>query len=425
MFGPGIVGLQQTTNYRVVLPFYIYASVSFLAGTLLLFLRTDIANDHYFYPPTLAITHIMALGWGTMIILGASHQLLPVLIEGKLYSNRLAIMTFGFTCLGIPLLVFGFYIFRTGWIMQLGALLVNLGVLLYVSNVFLSAFKSEKRNVHAWFIITASLWLLATTTFGLLLVINFDHTIFQKESLAYLSVHAHLGLVGWFLLLVIGVGSRLIPMFLISKYTNEKALWTIYGLVNAGLIVFILARMVNRSLEFLAIIPILTGIVVFGHHCFKAYAVRIRKAVDEQMKASLLSIIHMLLPFVVLIMSLWVLPSGGQPNLVLLYGVSILFGWITAIILGMTFKTLPFIVWNKVYHKKAYTGKAPLPKDLFSEKMYHYMLMAYILGFGVFVIGIILLNQWLLKIGAAALLMTAILYVLNTTKILIHKPRKI
>jgi len=214
-------------------------------------------------------------------------------------------------------------------------------------------------------------------------------------------------------------------MFLISKYTNEKALWTIYGLVNAGLIVFILARMVNRSLEFLAIIPILTGIVVFGHHCFKAYAVRIRKAVDEQMKASLLSIIHMLLPFVVLIMSLWVLPSGGQPNLVLLYGFSILFGWITAIILGMTFKTLPFIVWNKVYHKKAYTGKAPLPKDLFSEKMYHYMLMAYILGFGVFVIGIILLNQWLLKIGAAALLMTAILYVLNTTKILIHKPRKI
>ncbi len=107
MFGPGIGGLQQTTNYRVVLPFYIYASASFLMATLLLFLRTDLANDHYFYPPTLAITHIMALGWGTMIILGASHQLLPVLIEGKLDSDKLAYATFGFTSIGIPILVIG------------------------------------------------------------------------------------------------------------------------------------------------------------------------------------------------------------------------------------------------------------------------------------------------------------------------------
>jgi hypothetical protein len=48
------------------------------------------------------------------------------------------------------------------------------------------------------------------------------------------------------------------------------------------------------------------------------------------------------------------------------YGFIIFFGWITAIILGMTFKTLPFIVWNKVYHQQAGKGKTPNPKDLFS-----------------------------------------------------------
>ncbi len=424
MFGPGIGGLQQTTNYRVVLPFYIYASASFLMATLLLFLRTDLANDHYFYPPTLAITHIMALGWGTMIILGASHQLLPVLIEGKLDSDKLAYATFGFTSIGIPILVIGFYIFNTGWIMVLGALMVNIGVLLYVSNVILSASKSEKRNVHAWFIITASLWLFSTTFFGLLLVINFDHPILPKESLAYLAIHAHLGLVGWFLLLVMGVGSRLIPMFLISKYTNEKMLWAIYALVNTGLIVFILARMFNYAWEYPAIAFVLAAIILFGRHCYKAYTVRIRRAVDEQMKASLLSVIQMLLPFAALIISILILPSSDHPNMALLYGFCILFGWITAIILGMTFKTLPFIVWNKVYRKKAHAGKTPLPKDLFSEKIYHYMLLAYVTGFVVFLTGIVILNQWVLKLGAAALLMAAILYVFNTTKILTHQPVK-
>jgi hypothetical protein len=36
------------------------------------------------------------LGWGTMMILGASHQLVPVMIEGKLYSNTLAYLSFAF-----------------------------------------------------------------------------------------------------------------------------------------------------------------------------------------------------------------------------------------------------------------------------------------------------------------------------------------
>jgi hypothetical protein len=116
--------------------------------------------------------------------------------------------------------------------MVVGATLINVGVLGYCANVLLSSFKSQQRNVHAWFIITASLWLVSTTIFGLLLVINFNHPILPSESLHYLSIHAHLGLIGWFLLLVIGVGSRLIPMFLISKYTNEKVLWTIFFCIN-------------------------------------------------------------------------------------------------------------------------------------------------------------------------------------------------
>src|SRR6186713_957908 len=84
----------KTTSWKVVLPFYGYAAVAFLVANLFLLLSaTDLLN-HYFHPHTLAITHLMALGWGTMIILGASHQLVPVLIEGKLYSNVLASISF-------------------------------------------------------------------------------------------------------------------------------------------------------------------------------------------------------------------------------------------------------------------------------------------------------------------------------------------
>ncbi|MBX2931417.1 MAG: cytochrome C oxidase subunit I [Chitinophagaceae bacterium] len=426
MFSPLMGGLQKTTDYRVVLPFYIYASISFVAGVVLLLLHTDIVNTNYFNPYTLAITHAMALGWGTMIIFGASHQLLPVLVEGKLHSNILAYLTFAFAAVGIPILVYGFYVFNIGWALQTGATLINIAVIFYLINVFVSSFNSKNRNVHTWFIIAATLWLFSTTFFGWLLVFNFSENILPKNSVSYLSIHAHLGLVGWFLLMVIGVGSRLIPMFLISKYTNNKTLWWIFGLINISLISFIIFKTLELSATYfyISIIVAFIGIILFADHCLKAKKVRIRKNVDEQMKTSLLSVLQMMLPLIVLIITLIFLPTKQHDNIILLYGFCILFGWITAIILGMTFKTLPFIVWNKVYHKKAYTGKTPAPKELFSEKIYNTMLITYIVGFVLFIFGIIILNQIILKIAATILLMAALLYVINTSKVLLHKPTK-
>lgn len=420
-------GLQQTTNYRVVLPFYIFASISFLVGAVLLLLNTDITQTHYFNPHTLAITHVMALGWGTMIIFGASHQLLPVLVEGKLDSDLLAYLTFIFTATGIPVLVTGFYIFHTGALLQTGAVLINIGVICYLVNVFGSAFKSNTSSVHAWFMITASLWLFSTTFFGLLLVFNFTQFILPDNSVAYLSIHAHLGIVGWFLLMVIGVGSRLIPMFLISKYNNPKALWWIFWLINVSLISFIIFKIAGVPVAcfYFSVLLALAAIALFARHCYKAYKVRIRKNVDEQMKTSLLSVLQMILPILALLITLALLPADKHPNIALLYGFCIFFGWITAIIMGMTFKTLPFIVWNKVYHKKAHGGKTPVPKELFSEKVYHAMLLVYLFGFIVFISGIISLNDIVLKTGAAALLAAAICYVFNTGKTLLHQPKKI
>ena len=114
--------------------------------------------------------------------------------------------------------------------------------------------------------------------------------------------------------------------------------------------------------------------------------------------------------------------SGQNIRLVLLYGFSVFFGWITAIIFGMTFKTLPFIVWNKVYHNKAGLGKTPNPKDLFSNALFTVTGIAYLAGFILFCAGILIANSFLLKSGTVFLLLTAVLYNVNVFKILFHKP---
>lgn len=420
-------GVAKNTSYKIVLPFYLYAGLSLLAATILLIFSTPAFLQHYFHPHTLAITHIMALGWGTMMILGASHQLVPVLIEGKLYSNTLAYLSFFCAGIGIPLLVIGFYQFDFGWPTQTGAILINVAILFYLVNIAISMAKSKNENVHAVFVFTGTLWLLITTIVGLFLVYNFTHNILSGDSLSYLPLHAHLGIVGWFLLLVIGVGSRLIPLFLISKYENKKILWWIYALVNFSLISFITFFLFTTIawLYLLPFIAIAASLILFGYYCYHAYHARIRRKVDYQVKISLLSVLMMALPLIILlVVILLLLFSVENIHLILTYGFCIFFGWITAIIFGMTFKTLPFIVWNKVYHDKAGMGKTPNPKELFNDNIFLGMSISYLLGFVLFIAGVLISNEMIIKTGAILLLISAILYNGNVWKAITHKPDK-
>lgn len=425
MFIAGGHNLVKNTSYKVVVPFYGYAALSFLLATLLMFVNTEAFTQHYFNPYTLAITHTLALGWGTMIILGASHQLFPVLIESQLHSNLLAHLSFYFAAIGIPLLIFSFYEFNMSLMAHIGAIFINIAILSYIANLLLSFSKTKKGNVHAIFAITAAFWLLMTTGLGLLLIYNFTHPILSQESLYYLSFHAHMGIIGWFLLMVVGVGSRLIPMFLISKYENKKILWWVYGLINAGLGSFIpiLFSSAELALYLIPVICIGVAILLFGYYIRQSYNNRIRKKVDGQVRISIVSVAFMVIPVLVLIGIITLFTSISHLKFVLLYGFTIFFGWITAIILGMTFKTLPFIIWNKVYHKLAGLGKTPNPKELFSTPIFIATTSMYIIGFVAFAYGIVSKDILMLKIGALCLMATALLYNLNVFKILFHKAK--
>lgn len=416
-------GAGTVTAPNVVVPFYVYAALSFLVAAFLLCASPVNPGDHYFSPHTLAITHVMALGWGTMIILGASHQLVPVLVEGKLYSHKLAHLTFCCAATGIPLLVYAFYTFNMGWPAKAGAILINTAVLLFLINILRSRAKQE--NVHVVFVVTATCWLFTTTFAGLLLVFNFTYPLLQEGSLYYLPLHAHLGIAGWFLLLVTGVGSRLIPMFLVSKYTGPKLLWWIYGLVNGGLagFVFLFLYFHRPVMYFLPMACILAVIILLIRYCYNCYKERIRRRVNEQVKLSLLSVSMMLIPLALLVVvTVLLLVTAENTRLVMVYGFSIFFGWLTAIILGMTFETLPFIIWNKVYHIQAGRGGTPSPKDLFSNRLFNGTAVSYLLGFLLFTGGMFAQHGGMIRMGTVLLLVCAFLYNLNTFRVAFHKP---
>lgn len=408
---------STTTHYSAVVPFYVYAALCFLISSVILFYNHKNFTGPYFQPSILALTHLMALGWGTMIILGASHQLIPVLIERSLFSEKLAYLSFATAATGIPLLVYNFYYFHLGLGAQAGGILINIAVLTFLVNFIMSIANDKNDNIHSIFIFTAGLWLLITTLFGLLLLFNFTSNILPSGSLTYLSLHAHFGIAGWFLLLIIGVASRLIPMFLISKYTNKPLLKIIFYLINAGLLFFIFNFNFELNLTFIPIVFISVAVVLFIFYCYKTYSERIRKKVDNPVKLSLSSVVISVIPIIILCTTL----GFKQHQNVVAYGFCIFFGWITSIILGMTFKTLPFIIWNKAYKNNRVKGNNLDPKNLFSQLNFNFMFIAYLAAFIIFITGIFLLSNLLLQTGAFFMIIAAIFYNLNVFKMLSHK----
>lgn len=409
---------SNVTKANIVWPFYAYATVAFFVACLLLSLNSSLLLGHYFQPVLLSITHTMALAWGSMVIIGATLQLLPVLTGKSIKEVKLAKCIFYLSSISIPFLIYGFYHFVFGYVFFSAAILFIVAIIFLVWVVFQNAKSSELVQVD--YVLSASVYLLITILLGFLLALNFSYSVLPESSLHYLKLHAHLGIIGWFLFLIIGVGSKLIPMFFISKYENQKLLKLMYYILHFSLLMFILSQtFFNETIVlYTSIFGIIATILMFIYFIWNSYKQRIKKQIDLAMKAAPFSKL-MLLVCIGLVLFLIV---KDDVSIIISYGFVVFFGWISLLILGMTFKTLPFIIWND---KFANSKVIKNPKDLYSSILLKVMLMIYILGVVLTFAGILLKLKLMLMVSTYLLCIGALLYSINVFKILFLTPKHV
>jgi hypothetical protein len=420
---------SQSSLYQLVVTHYLLAACSFLAMAVMLWIASEDLNGHYFHPKLLAITHTAALGWATLIIFGACYQLLPVILETTLYSIKLSWLSLGLFFIGLIFLVFSFWIFEPGIIMQIASVFLLVGIVFFVLNMVLTAKQVKNQNIYQEFMVTASIWLLATAILGLLMVFNFRYPFLPKDHLQFLKMHAHMGIGGWFLLLIMGASAKLIPMFLVSTKQPVKYLNVAYYLINISLLLFLIDTYyagINFKTYFIALIAA-CGITAWLAYVLECVFSRMRKTVD-------LPIWHTLLSFILLVVALIVLPFiiyhqlKENPLAIRnsnLYGTLLLMGWITALILGQTFKTLPYIAWVKHYEHLTGKGNIPLPANLYNNGLLKVQLVVFSLFCLIFYVGLMVKSTLLVKIGLICFLSTALLYVANVLVVVLHKPKRI
>lgn len=421
---PGGLDIGKAPANRVVLPFYGTGALAFLALSVMLFLNAFPLMGGYFEPHLLAIVHTAALAWGTMVIFGASYQLLPVICEQDLYDEGVAAVSYYFLLVGAACLITCFWLFHTGIWMITGGSLVFVAGLMYFFNVIRTIGKRSRYNVQKLFILSSAIWLLLTMAIGILLAINLKYPfIISRSHLEILKLHAHAGLAGWFLQLIVGVSAKLVPMFLLGRSKKDNLLKIAFSLQNAGLVLFLVdGYFFGPSFRYLIYAAMVAaGIICWLLYLRDVYRHRIKKPLDYSMK-------HTFLSFLSLAVSLVLIPViyfVQDARWAIIYGLFLFIGWISSIILGMTFKTLPFIVWNSKYKMVNGKAKIPLPKELYWGKLLAWQFWLFVSALYVTGLSLAFQVDLPLRIGLGLLLLTGIIYAVNTFKVLTHRQIKI
>ena len=343
---------------------HFFAALGWLAlGAVgLVAIAPQLAAGAYLTPQTAAVTHCFTLGWITTTIFGALYQIFPVALGVGARSIRLGHLTFWTLQAGIVLLVTGAWWWNPN-LMGPGWLLVFLAVIALRLNVVAEGKKTRRARL-VWKYVTAAVVSLVLALAVIGISIGTFAGWWRSDRLAVLAAHAHLAAVGFATLTAIGVGGKLLPMFLYARDLPEWPLRWIGPLIGGGVLLFsggVLFAGAYPALRLVGGLAMAAGILLY----LAVVPLYFRRAVRRPGPGLTLAAgAHaFLLAAVVLGMVLLLTPAAG-PRITAAYGVAGLLGWLTLFVAGVYHRILPFLTWLERFSSRIGTPGVPKATEL-------------------------------------------------------------
>lgn len=415
---------QHAPSVSLPLRFVLTGMLALFTGVIGLVARPDILATYHYNQYVIALTHLFTLGWITSVIMGAMYQLVPVALETRLYSERLARWQFGLHVVGLVGMVSMFWVCNPQQVGHFGSIM-GLGILLFVYNLGRTLRQGPRRNVIATAIAAGLFWLLLTMVAGLYLAAAKCWAFSPFAPLAQMHAHAHLGVVGFFVMMIVGVSFKLVPMFGLSEVQNApRAAWSI-GLLNAGLAGLFVTILIGSPWKLAFALVVIGGLAVYGWELIAILRARKRRHLDWGLRYFLTAVL-MLAPLSVIgVVLAWPgLPATAfTTQLENVYGFLALIGLVTLAILGMLYKIVPFLVWYHRYSPEIGLRKVPALADLYSAPLQAAGFWLYLAGLFAASVSTALANQAAVRCSCVLLAGSLLLFAVNMGKILSHLVR--
>lgn len=414
----------STTAVALPLAFMITGVISLICVAAWLICNPAILATYHYSPNAAAITHLFALGWLCSVVMGAIYQLVPVALEAKLYSARLVFLQYALHVAGVTGMVLAFHAWNMKYVGWAGSIFAT-GVCLFIYNIVQTLWRIPRWNVVALSVTSALLWILLTITVGLLMAADkTGHAafMFQFSPLGAMHTHAHLGVIGFFMMLIVGVSYKLIPMFTLSEVQSRRRAAASIVLLNIGLAGSLFSILLQSPLKPVFALVIIVALALYGGELIAIIRARKRRSLDWGVKY-FLTAIALLIPLSIaaLILSWSGLPLNPfTSQLENAYGFLAFAGAITFAVMGMLYKIIPFLVWYGSY--SSHIGKAQVPAlaDMYPARMQMIAYWLFLAALAVTTIGILNSSPTVVRIGSIFFAANVVIFAINAEKILSH-----
>jgi hypothetical protein len=361
------LAFEQAPPFSLPLRFFLTAPLFLLAAAVLLVLAPETLASRW-TPQALALTHALTLGFLAMVMLGALTQMLPVVAGSPLPAPRFV------TWVSHVPLVLGTLALMSGFLRAepvafgIGSALLGTGFVIFIAAAAISLARAVA-SVTVSGIRFALAGLALTVTLGLSLALMRASGWMPPAIEATIAAHVTFGLLGWVLLLVIGVAYQVVPMFQITPpYPPRLARWlapTLFALLLGHAVAPWLPGFAVHLID----AGLAGGILLFALVTLRLQAQRRRKLPDvtlDYWRLGMASLIACVLVW--LVAQFW--PAwANNPDYPLLLGVLFIVGFAVSVVSGMLYKIVPFLAWFHLQAQlQARAGSIPTMKEMIAQR---------------------------------------------------------
>ncbi len=210
-----------------------WAHACLAAAFALAALYPELVAGFFYDPRVIAAVHLVTLGWLGASILGAVYVVGPLALRMPMPARGMDYAAWGLVVIGTLGLVSHFWIGRypgVGW----SGTAVFLGIGHVAGRVWKGLRAAPIEPAVKLHVALAFANILASGLLGVLLGFDKEADFLPGNSLSNAFAHAHLAALGWVVMMVVGIGYRMLPMMLPSAMPRGPGLGASALLLEAG-----------------------------------------------------------------------------------------------------------------------------------------------------------------------------------------------
>jgi hypothetical protein len=399
--------LERVPDRVLPVRYFVFAHLCLLTAFLAFAVVPRSLAGFFYHPKLLGVVHLVTLGWISASILGALYMILPMALRSPLPAGRLDRWTFWCFAIGVLGIVSHFWIDQaSGMVWSAGLVVAALATVGW--RVVRSLARGAAPPEHRLPFHLAFGNVLLAGLLGMLIGIDKDKHLLGGFVLDHVAAHAHLAALGWATFMVIGAGYRLLPMFLPAAAPRGRALVLEALVTEIGLLGTVTGIYLGARWTALPGAVFVLGLALFLRRLL--WMLANRKPSPRGLVRPDPAMVHVGAAFACLVLAaafgLWLLlapESPSTPQVVMVYGVLGLIGFLAQMVVGISVRLLPLYAWMRRFSAESFERLPPSPHNIVRRPLHLLVLILWLASVPLLTWGLALDVIWSIRLAGALL----------------------